>query len=702
MRVFKKAWQILRTHGVRGFVRRAFRRIRLRMAAQAEAAAQRKAWNKLIARVGQNRPVFFPRHENPLVSIVVPVYNQVRFTAACLNSILRELSTIPCELIVVDDGSTDGTAEYLSQCSGIVVVTHEKNQGFVGSVNDGAAAARGRYLLFLNNDTLVTPGWVAALLRTFDSRDNVGAVGSQLRAPDGTISEAGALVWRDGNGANFARGRSAADSSVCFPREVDYCSGASLMVRADLFAELGGFSKEFAPAYYEDVDLCFRVRAAGYRVMYTPQSVVVHFEGGTSGQDTSAGVKRFQLLNRKKFAKKWEHQLVKHFPPDVALIERAARRLAGVGTILVMDSFIPFDDRSAGGRRLLAIMRLMRELGWHVIFVSDEGVAHEPYASRARAAGIEVLPHRGDGLAAISDIPIPIDVAWISRPDVLQKYAPLLHRRTNAKVIYDTVDLHFLRMQREAALTGRDNGWESMRNLETDLSRRADCTVVTSNAEREILEGFSLKAHVVPIVEQPTRSHTAYSTRHDLLFLANYTHAPNADAAVWMVHEIMPKIWELLPDLRLVLAGADPTPRVERLAGERVIVTGYVPDARPLFESARVFVAPLRFGAGMKGKIVQAISHGLPTVTTAVGAEGIGLKDGASVLIRDGAAEFAEGVLQLYSDEALWTEISNECRRAAQTFSPDAVRGQVAAALKAAIEQNQEVGIDLGLAPHSA
>ncbi len=239
MRVMKKSWQIFRTHGVRGLGRRAFRRVRLQMAARAEANAQRKAWNKLIARVGQNRPVFFPRHETPLVSVIVPVYNHVRFTAACLNSILRELSTIPCEVIVVDDGSTDGTAEYLASCSGLTVVTHAKNQGFVRSVNDGAAVARGRFLHFLNNDTLVTPGWMAALLRTFDSRDSVGAVGSQLRAPDGMISEAGALVWRDGNAANFARGRSATDPSVCFPREVDYCSGASLMVRAEPFHRTG-------------------------------------------------------------------------------------------------------------------------------------------------------------------------------------------------------------------------------------------------------------------------------------------------------------------------------------------------------------------------------------------------------------------------------------------------------------------------------
>lgn len=701
MRVLKKSWQILRTHGVRGFARRAARHARRRMIARAEAAAQRKAWEKLIARVGQTRPVFFPKHENPLVSVIVPVYNQVHFTAACLNSILRELSAIPLEVIVVNDASTDGTAQYLASCSGLKVVTHQTNQGFVLSVNDGAGIARGRYLHFLNNDTLVTPGWVSALLRAFDTRDNVGAVGSQLRTPDGTVAQAGALVWRDGNASNYARGRSGADPSVCFPREVDYCSGASLMVRADLFRSLGGFSPDFSPAY-EDVDLCFRLRAAGYRIMYTPESVIVHFEGATSGKDAASGMKRDQLIHRRKFADKWQSQLAKHFPPDVELIERASRRLSGIGAILVVDSFIPFDDRSAGGRRLFAIMRIMRELGYHVIFVSDEGVAHEPYATRLRQSGIEVIPHRGDALAALASLPVPIDIAWVSRPDLLCKFAPQLHRRAGAKIVYDTVDLHYLRMQRESAVTGRDGGWEAMRDLELDLIRKADCSVVTSEAERDILAEFLLKTYVVPIIEATPVTYTAYAARHDLLFIGNYTHAPNADAAVWMAQEIMPKIWEHLPDLRLVLAGADPTPRVERLANERIIVSGYVPDARALFESARVFVAPLRFGAGMKGKIVQAISYGLPTVTTTVGVEGIGLKEGVSVLVRDSTEEFADAVLTLYSDEALWVEVSAESRRIALSYSPEAVRKLVSVALQAALEQDQEVGIDLGLAPHSA
>jgi GT2 family glycosyltransferase/glycosyltransferase involved in cell wall biosynthesis len=701
MRVFVKARQILRTHGFAGLLQRGSSKVLRGLRAQAAARTHQRAWHRLISLV-KTGPVFFPRHEKPLVSIIVPVYNNVRLTAACLNALLRELGSIPVEVIVVDDGSTDGTAEYLESCSGIRVITHVDNHGFVQSINDGAAAARGRYLHLLNNDTIVTPGWMAPLLRTFELRDRIGAVGSQLRAPDGTISEAGAVVWKDGNAANFGRGRSAKDAAVAFPREVDYCSGASFMVRADVFRELGGLSHEFAPAYYEDVDFCFRLRSAGYHVLYQPDSVVVHFEGGTAGTDTASGAKRFQNLHCGAFAEKWRAELTKHFPADSDLLERAARRLAGKRTVLVIDSFVPFHDRSAGGRRLLAIMRLMRELDWHVIFIADDGGEYEPYTSHARKMGIEVIPHRGNALRVIRDLPVSFDVAWVSRPDLLEKCMPELRRHTTAKIIYDTVDLHYLRLQREAELTGHDNAWRAVRELEHSLARRSDCTIVTSNAEQARLALAGIRAHLVPIIEEPVQTHAAYSARHDLLFLANYTHEPNVDAATWLVTDIMPRVWQRIPNMHLTLAGAEPTPAIERLAGERVTVTGFVPDVRPLFDSARLFVAPLRFGAGMKGKIVQSLAHGLPVVTSPVGAEGIALRNEINAIVADDADSIADGILRLYTEEALWTQLSAQSREAAQQFTPRAVRSMLESALVAALEPEVQVRVDFSSSTHSA
>ncbi len=702
VRLSAKIINIWHTHGVSGVWRRGLTRISMAASARRNRRAQMRAWQVLVGQT-KSGPVFFPRHDKPLVSIVIPVFNNVALTARCLNAVLRELDSLACEIIVVDDGSTDETSAYLNSCSGIRVLRHTENRGFVESANAGATAARGRFIHFLNNDTIVTPRWLAPLLRTFDFQDCVGAVGSQLRAPDGTISEAGAVIWRDGSGSNYGRGRKASDPRVSFPRDVDYCSGASMMIRADVFRELGGFSTHYQPAYYEDADLCFRARAAGYRVVYQPDSVVMHFEGATCGTNPEFGVKRYQSINRTRFAERWKDELRSHYPPDEQLLERAARRVAGTRTVLVMDSFIPFDDRSAGARRLLSIMRLMREAGWHVMFLAHDAGEYPPYTSRARRYGIEVIAHRGDAAKAIRSLPVDISAAWISRPDVLKRYLAALRENTTASIIYDTVDLHYLRLQREEQITCHPTEWKAMRSIELDLARRVEHVVVASETERGLLSEAGIDASVVPIIEPTVETRVSYGARRDILFLGNYTHAPNADAALWLAREIMPFVWERMPNTRLVLAGADPTTAVERLADEHVTVTGFVPDIRQLFDNARVFAAPLRFGGGMKGKIVQSLAHGLPVVTTEIGAEGIGLIDGESAWIRNSAEGLAQALVDLYNDERAWKAMASCGLKVAEQYTPAAVRPLVETALRVALEhQPSKIGVDVRLTAHSA
>jgi GT2 family glycosyltransferase len=672
------------------------------MRERVHGVVQARAWKRLVSRARRTGPVYFPVHDEPLVSIIIPVYNNVTLTATCLNSVLRQLSSIPCEVIVVDDASTDSTADYLDRCSGIRVIRHVENHGFVDSVNDGASGARGRYLYFLNNDTIVTQGWLEPLVTMLERNPNIGAVGSQLRAPDGRISEAGGIIWRDGSGMNYGRGKLASHPWYRFARDVDYCSGASLMVRADLFRELGGFSAAFRPAYYEDADLCFRVRERGFRVRYEPLSVVIHFEGATNGRDERGGVKRYQTVNREIFAKKWRLALQRHYEASLWNAEAAARRLQGPRTVLVMDSFIPFHDRSAGGRRTLEIMRLMRDLGYHVIFIADDGGEYEPYTTHIRALGIEVIPHGGDASDAIRRLRVPIHVAWISRPDLLARYARIVEQTTQAKIIYDTVDLHFVRLQREMAVTGQETQWQAMRALELQMARAAAHTVVTTEDERRLLEDEGVHAGVVPIIEPLAVAPASFAQRRDVLFLGNYTHEPNVDAALWLAREIMPYVWEQLPDVRLVLAGADPNPQILKLASERVTVTGYVPDVSHLFDSARVFAAPLRFGAGMKGKIVQSLAHALPVVTTAIGAEGIGLANERNALIREDARPFADALVRLYTDRDLWNTLALSSRETAQHFAPLSVRAAVKAALEQALLQEVEIRIDSGHPAHAS
>ncbi|WP_439653795.1 MULTISPECIES: glycosyltransferase [unclassified Rhodanobacter] len=609
-------------------------------------------------------PFALPAGDEPQVSVIIPVHGELAHTLACLRSLAKHGAQAPFEVIVVDDASPDASAVTLVQVGGLRLLRNAANLGFIGSCNAGAAAARGEFLLFLNNDTQVTPGWLDALLDCFAERADCGIAGSRLVYPDGRLQEAGGLVFADGS--CWTTGRFEPRDVPLFRcrREVDYVSGASLMIRRELFQRVGGFDARYAPAYYEDADLAFAVRRLGLRVYYEPASTVIHCEGISAGIDLNRGMKRHQRPNQAKFVDKWTAELAAQ-PPAGTPLERAIhwRRR---GRVLVVDAMTPEPARDSGSLRLCAILRLLDEQGWSTAFLPDDGRASPAEIDALGALGCEVLskPWVADLPRWLREHGSELHAVILCRHTVAGQYAGLVRRHApQAKLLFDTVDLHFLRERRAAELGGSTimaRQAEAARRSELALIEQADVSFVVSPHEQSLLARLLPQARV----ELLSNIHDVHGCRHphagrrDLVFIGGYGHPPNSDAIRWIAGEILPKLREALPDIRVHVLGDMPCTARHELAAPGLEFHGRVAELAPWLDNCLATLAPLRFGAGVKGKINMSMSHGVPVIATTVAVEGMQLADGVNVLVADDAAAIVAAMRRLQRDETLWQQLS--------------------------------------------
>ncbi len=328
-----------------------------------------------------------PTSDQPKVSVIIPVYGKYATTYWCLDSLARTRCSTPYEVIVVDDCSPDATLQMLGTLEGVRVVRNTENLGFVRSCNAGADVARGEFLCFLNNDTRVTDGWLDALLGTFDDFPKAGMAGGMLMFPDGVLQEAGGTVFRDGNCSHYGRNRDPQRPEFNYARPVDYCSGACLALRASLFHQLGGFDLVYVPAYYEDTDLAFKVRAQGLEVIYQPACKVVHYEGVTHGRNPTIGLKRHQTLNRAKFVQRWAQELKAHPAAGNRTWSAGERRLSRGVLVLMANGYPDF------GTELGSVVLDLRAKGHRVSLCSPTNM--NDLAALWQARGVEVLPGHG-------------------------------------------------------------------------------------------------------------------------------------------------------------------------------------------------------------------------------------------------------------------------------------------------------------------
>lgn len=621
-----------------------------------------------------------PAH--PPVVIAIPNWNRAELLRKCIESILAKTKYQRYRICVYEQGSTDGSREYLQMLGDRVdVIWGTTNVGFVAANN----AIISRYpkwdLVFLNNDTEVTDDWLESLVSTAYKADNIGLVGSKLVYSDGRLQEAGSQVFRDGSTRAYGKFGDQWDSEFSQLREVDYCSAACLFAKRRVLDLAGGLDEQYSPAYYEDVDLAFAVKAAGFKVIYEPRSTVIHHEHATSG----GSARERMHANRELFVRKWASEL-----NGLQRNLWAAPSLTQREKVLVIANIVPAPDRSSGGARFYEFIRLLAR-HYQVVLAYTATFGLKEYAKPLQRLGVTVFY---PGYAkAVHNYNLDLGAVLLHNDfkfvffelfSMAEQYLGVVRQYSPKSVaVIDTYDVHFLRESREAAILGEaqlERQSRETKRRELEMYRKADIILTVTEEDKRVLlmEDAQLDVSVVSNIHPLPERLVPRAERRDLLFVGGFSHTPNVDAVLYFCREIFPLVKNRLPQTKLFVVGNSPPLEIVALASDNLIVTGYVPHLTPYLESALVSIAPLRFGSGMKGKIGEAMAYGLPVVTTGVGAEGMRLTDGVDAMIANSPHDFAERVIRLMEDPALWGAIAKSAfRRVVDEWSPDAVDAQI-------------------------
>jgi GT2 family glycosyltransferase len=590
-----------------------------------------------------------PTSTEPLVTIVIPVYNNWWVTFRCLRALQSNSDSTPYEIIVVDDASTDQTKEALKSLRGITVLRNLTNAGYLISTNRGAAQAskNSNYLVLLNNDTEPIDGWLDRLFETIEKDEGVAIVGSALIYPNGSLQEAGCQIFANGNAWNLGRGGNPFNHLFTFSREVDYCSAASIIVRKTFWLDKDGFDTRYVPAYCEDSDLALEAWDKGYKVMYEPKSWVIHHEGLSHGISTNSGVKKYQIRNSQKFFERWETDLKNHWEDLGVPRFEAVRNSKGI--VVVCDRQLPSLTRDSGSVRTFQVIRHIQAIGYHVVLVCLDNATTEVDLDLLRSTGVEVHQNFNDFYDSLFLRRERVRAIWTIRQEVYNFFSKELKQIAPPAIfIADLLDIKY----REDY-----NPISGVAKSQLQIANEVDKVILVSEVEAQEFneQSKSNKASVLWVEFEPQKIELDWKDSKGLIFVGGFRHLPNLEGIQWFSDKVLPLLNDLGFDapIRVIGSGLD-AEKIAELSRKGMQIMGEVEDLSLCYKKSRIAIVPLLNGAGRKGKVGEAMSYGIPIVSTSVGIQGFNNFINAGVAVADTPREMAQAIYNLHENFNLW------------------------------------------------
>lgn len=592
------------------------------------------------------------------ITIIIKNCSTVKQTAASLLALKK------------NETNTHPFCVSLQACTEDVATAFQNLRNVDISINrtlsECMSTVRTPFVCLLESGTTICHGSLEALLNTLKEEQDNGLVCGKTLTPDGLLSNAAMLLFKNGEVQPYGYMGDPNYFAYNFKREADLADGTFLLLRNEDCAKLVDLK-----SLETITDLSLSIRHKLHKkVIYQPLAVAVKHSN------------THYLTN--SIDQKWKGYLTYYANPNN--LAQSVCRYNRNKTIAIIDLYPPRFDKESGSHRIYELLKIFKDLKYNIIFIADNGKPEQPYYNMLIGSGIAMPTKYAGKKSFYKDVEKCLahaDIIWACRPKLNKRYRFLRKSNKKALWIYDTVDLHYVRLEREASLLKSPSLHRKAlryKKLEIALAKQADTTICITEVEANELQLAQVtntvvipNIHALPVAKNVK----PFNQRQDILFVGSYDHTPNVDAVIWLCNTIMPIVWKTDPAIKIHLVGNNPKANVLALANSNVIVHGYVENLNPFYEGAKLFVAPLRYGAGMKGKIGQSLSFSVPTITTSIGAEGMNLIHGKNVLITNTATAFANAIIDTYHNQELWTSLSNESSLAIQQFTPETVTTKV-------------------------